>query len=237
MHRAVRRAAERARRGDGPTLLEFKTFRMRGHEEASGTDYVPQEQIEEWAKKDPVRRYEASSSSKGLFTEADFATIRAAYKARIDALVDEALVAPEPRSTAEEKLADVFAPSLLVPKAPSAEDAGGRRSCATWTRSATACATAMRRDERVVLLGQDIAEYGGVFKVTEGFVEEFGKARVRNTPIIESGAIGCALGLALDGLRAHGRDAVRRLHHLRLQPDRQQPGQDPLPLGRAGAAW
>ena len=97
---------------------------------------------------------------------------------------------------------------------------------------------AMRRDPSVVLIGQDIAEYGGVFKVTEGFVEEFGKARVRNTPIIESGALGAALGLALDGFRADGRDAVRRLHHLRLQPDRQQPGQDALPLGRARArSW
>ena len=140
VHRAVRRAAERARRGDGPTLLEFKTFRMRGHEEASGTDYVPQEQVEEWAKKDPVKRYEAFLVEKGLFTEADFGTIRAAYKARIDALADEALLAPEPRSTVEEKLADVFAPSLLVPKAPSPEDEAGAGSGATWTRSATACA-------------------------------------------------------------------------------------------------
>ena len=96
---------------------------------------------------------------------------------------------------------------------------------------------AMRLHPRLVLMGQDIAEYGGVFKVTEGFVEEFGKKRVRNTPIIESGAVGAALGLALDGFPADGRDAVRRLHHLRLQPDRQQPGQDALPLGRARCRW
>ena len=199
VHRAVRRAAERARRGDGPTLLEFKTFRMRGHEEASGTDYVPQEQVEEWAKKDPVKRYEAFLVEKGLFTEADFGTIRAAYKARIDALADEAFLAPEPRSTVEEKLADVFAPSLLVPQAPSPEDEAGAKERRYVDAISDGLRTAMRRDDRVVLLGQDIAEYGGVFKVTEGFVEEFGKARVRNTPIIESGAIGCALGLALGG--------------------------------------
>jgi len=138
VHRAVRRAAERARRGEGPTLLEFQTFRMRGHEEASGTDYVPREQVEDWAKKDPVRRYEAFLVEKGLFAEGDFATIRAAYKARIDALADEALEAPEPRSTVEEKLADVFAPSLLVPK--PAPPRRRRGSCATSTRSATACA-------------------------------------------------------------------------------------------------
>ena len=84
-------------------------------------------------------------------------------------------------------------------------------------------------------MGQDIAEYGGVFKVTKGFVEEFGKARVRNTPIIESGAIGAGLGLALDGFRPMVEMQYRRLRQLRLQPDRQQPGQDALPLGRGGA--
>jgi 2-oxoisovalerate dehydrogenase E1 component len=199
VHRAVRRAAERARRGDGPTLLEFKTFRMRGHEEASGTDYVPKDELEEWAKKDPVRRYEAFLVERGLFAEADFGTIRAAYKVRIDALADEALLAPEPRSTVEEKLADVFAPSLLVPKPPAPEDETQAPELRYVDAISDGLRTVMRRDERVVLLGQDIAEYGGVFKVTEGFVEEFGKARVRNTPIIESGAIGCALGLALAG--------------------------------------
>jgi 2-oxoisovalerate dehydrogenase E1 component len=199
VHRAVRRAADRARRGDGPTLLEFKTFRMRGHEEASSTDYVPKAQVEEWAKKDPIRRYEAYLVEKGLFAEADFATIRSAYKARIDALADEAIEAPEPRSTVDEKLADVFAPSCLVPRAPSPEDDAGAKELRYVDAISEGLRTAMRRDERVVLLGQDIAEYGGVFKVTEGFVEEFGKARVRNTPIIESGAVGCALGLALGG--------------------------------------
>jgi 2-oxoisovalerate dehydrogenase E1 component len=197
VHRAVRRAADRARRGDGPSLLEFKTFRMRGHEEASGTDYVPKDELEQWAKKDPVKRYEAFLVERGLFAEADFGTIRAAYKARIDDLADEALLEPEPRSTVEEKLADVFAPSLLVPKRPASADEGPELRYVDAISDALR--TVMRRDERVVLLGQDIAEYGGVFKVTEGFVEEFGKARVRNTPIIESGAVGCALGLALAG--------------------------------------
>jgi 2-oxoisovalerate dehydrogenase E1 component len=197
--RAVRRAAARARSGEGPTLLEFKTFRMRGHEEASGTDYVPKEVLAEWAKKDPVRRYEAFLRQQGLFTDADFAAIRQAYKARIDALADEALSAPEPRSTAEEKLADVFAPSLLVPTPPATSAEAGAPELRYVDAISDGLRVAMRRDDRVVLLGQDIAEYGGVFKVTEGFVEEFGKARVRNTPIIESGAIGCALGLALGG--------------------------------------
>ena len=197
--RAVREAAARARRGDGPTLLEFKTFRMRGHEEASGTDYVPKELLAEWAAKDPVRRYEAFLLEQGLLSEADFAAIRHAYRQRVDILADEAIAAPEPRSTAEEKLGDVFAPSLLVPKPPAAATEAAAPERRYLDAISDGLRVAMRADDRVVLLGQDIAEYGGVFKVTDGFVEEFGKARVRNTPIIESGAIGAALGLALGG--------------------------------------
>jgi 2-oxoisovalerate dehydrogenase E1 component len=196
---AVRAAAERARRGDGPTLLEFKTFRMRGHEEASPTDYVPKQQLEAWAAQDPVRRYEAVLVERGLLGEAEIAAIRAAYKTRIDALADEALAAPEPRSTQGTKLASAFAPSLLVPRPPDAAREAAAAPLRYVDAISDALRVAMRRDQRIVLLGQDIAEYGGVFKVTEGFAAEFGKARVRNTPIIESGAIGAALGLALGG--------------------------------------
>jgi 2-oxoisovalerate dehydrogenase E1 component len=197
VHRAVSRAAERARRGDGPTLLEFKTFRMRGHEEASGTDYVPQEMLEQWAQKDPVARFEKLLLDKGLLTASDRDATRAAFKARIDALVDEALAAKDPQGSAEELSQDVYAPTRRTPEGP------GKDAPVTEQRYVDAISdalrVAMRRDDKIVLLGQDIAEYGGVFKVTEGFVAEFGKARVRNTPIIESGAIGCAMGLALDG--------------------------------------
>ncbi|MGE5126172.1 MAG: thiamine pyrophosphate-dependent enzyme [Betaproteobacteria bacterium] len=195
---AVRAAAERARRGDGPTLLEFKTFRMRGHEEASRTDYVPKRQLEEWAARDPLRRYEGFLLERGLLSEADLVAIRAAYKARIDALTDEALSAPEPRATPE-TLASVFAPSLLVPRPPDAAREAAAAPLRYVDAISDALRVAMRRDQRIVLLGQDIAEYGGVFKVTAGFAAEFGKARVRNTPIVESGAIGAALGLALGG--------------------------------------
>ncbi|MEE8217861.1 MAG: thiamine pyrophosphate-dependent enzyme [Vicinamibacteria bacterium] len=196
VHRAVLRAADRARRGEGPSLLEFETFRMRGHEEASGTDYVPRPLLEEWARKDPLVRYEAFLREREILSQDDFERIRGKYKSMTDLLADEALGAPEPQSSVD---TDVFAPSLLVPRAPDPE----REQAAPERRYVDAISdglrTVMRRDERVVLLGQDIAEYGGVFKVTADFVEEFGKARVRNTPIIESGAIGAALGLALGG--------------------------------------
>jgi 2-oxoisovalerate dehydrogenase E1 component len=192
---AVGRAAARARRGEGPTLLEFKTFRMRGHEEASGTAYVPRQLFEEWATKDPLVRFEQWLTARGLLDEGSRDRMRAELKPVVDVLVDEALAAPDPASSPEAELADVYAPSgvrVVEASAPSSEmrylDAirDGLREV-------------MRRRPEAILLGQDIAEYGGVFKVTEGFVAEFGKARVRNTPIVESGAVGAALGLALDG--------------------------------------
>jgi len=199
VRRAVERAADRARHGDGPSLLEFKTFRMRGHEEASGTAYVPPTLFAEWGSKDPVARLERMLFDGGLLTQAEAEAERGALKATIDAAVEDALAAPAPVSTAERELADVFAagtrggPSAAEPEMAGAPERRYVDAVSDGLREV------MRSDPRVVLLGQDIAEYGGVFKVTEGFAEEFGKARVRNTPIIESGAVGAALGLALDG--------------------------------------
>jgi 2-oxoisovalerate dehydrogenase E1 component len=197
VHEAVASAAERGRRGDGPTLLEFKTFRMRGHEEASGTDYVPRHLFEEWARKDPVARFEAALRQAGLLDDARRSALREEIRMQIDALVDDALAAPDPSSTAFRELADVYAPSgAATPEAPPDAPSTEKRYVDAISDGLR---EVMRQRPEVVLLGQDIAEYGGVFKVTEGFLAEFGKARVRNTPIIESGALGLALGLALDG--------------------------------------
>ena len=228
---AVGEAADRARRGDGPTLLEAKTYRMRGHEEASGTDYVPPEELTRWAELDPLLRLESVLDGRGVLPPAERAAMRAEIAAEVDRRVEAALAAPEPDSSADAETAAVFAT-----RRPDSEfqSAAGRALGPIGATSATgralgpigASATgraqarppagdasemryidaisdalreAMRADDRVLLLGQDIAEYGGAFKVTDGFVAEFGTERVRNTPIIESGALGCALGLALDG--------------------------------------
>lgn len=199
VRRVVLEAAARARDGEGPTLVECLTFRMRGHEEASGTAYVPKTMIEAWAAKDPVRRFETWLEEQGVLAADEREAIRRELKPRIGALVDEALDAPAPESDAAKELADVYAPSLLRPAAPS-EVARVHAPKVRYIDAVTdGLRVAMRRNPAVILLGQDIAEYGGVFKVTAGFVEEFGRARVRNTPIIESGAVGAALGLALDG--------------------------------------
>jgi 2-oxoisovalerate dehydrogenase E1 component len=197
--RTVREAAARARRGEGPTLLEFKTFRIRGHEEASGTDYVPAALIEEWTRRDPILRLERVLDGLGLMPGAERRSLRAGLEAEIDRLADEALAAPTPASTAEAELAAVFAPSGVRETAFDAHALALAPTERYIDAISDALRLAMRRSDRVVLMGQDIAEYGGAFKVTRGFVEEFGKARVRNTPIIESGAIGAAMGLSLDG--------------------------------------
>jgi 2-oxoisovalerate dehydrogenase E1 component len=199
VYRAVQEAAARARRGDGPTLLEFKTFRMRGHEEASGTAYVPRALADEWARRDPIARFERLLDDIGEVPAGEREAIRADLKRRIDDLVDEALQAPDPDSTPERELADVCAPSGARPNEPSAVVVAHAPERRYVDAISDGLRAVMRRSANVVLLGQDIAEYGGVFKITEGFAEEFGKARVRNTPIIESGAVGAALGLALDG--------------------------------------
>ena len=197
--RVVGEAAARARAGEGPTLIEFKTFRMRGHEEASGTAYVPKHLFEAWAQKDPISRFERTLTDAGILTDAERTALRAELKGLIDRTVDEALASPEPDSTPERELADVYAPSLLVPREPDETAVAAAPEMRYVDAISDGLREAMRANPRVVLMGQDIAEYGGAFKITEGFVEEFGKARVRNTPIIESGAIGAAMGLGLAG--------------------------------------
>ncbi|MEO6323892.1 MAG: dehydrogenase E1 component subunit alpha/beta [Thermoanaerobaculia bacterium] len=193
----VSAAVSRARAGQGPTLIEFETFRMRGHEEASGTAYIPKELFEEWGRKDPILRFETRLIAEGVISASDREAIRAALKSRIDDVVDEALATADPVSTAQRELEDVYAPPLreTAPE-PSREEGPELRFVDAISDGLR---TAMRENPNVLLLGQDIAEYGGAFKITQGFVEEFGKERIRNTPIIESAAVGAALGLALDG--------------------------------------
>lgn len=209
VHATLTRAAARARRGDGPTLIEAITFRMRGHEEASGTAYVPDALFEEWRAKDPLTRYERHLIDAGHATEATLAATRATLADTLRDRIDHALAAPPPASDAATEEAAVYAPPLAsaarASDATDAIDAPSPPAATTERRYIDAITAALRaamdHDPRVILIGQDIAEYGGVFKITAGFLDRYGRARVRNTPIIESGAIGCALGLALAGQR------------------------------------
>lgn len=215
---AVRRSAAYGRAGHGPTLLECVTYRMRGHEEASGTDYVPPQELSFWAERDPVARVEEELDDRGWLDAAARDQLRADLQAEIDKLVAEALDTPLPSSDAATELSDVLAPAQPLRRLagrnhsePAPEDPSGVGSSGAGSESVQdmryldaitdGLRAALASDDRVVLMGQDIAGYGGVFKVTAGLADEFGPERVRNTPIIESGALGAALGLALDGFR------------------------------------
>lgn len=192
---AVGKAAARARAGNGPTLIEAMTFRMRGHEEASGTKYVPQELFDHWGRRDPLVRFQTKLLDDGILTEERRLQIEADLKARIEAALRDAIAAPLPASTIASEIADVYAP----PQPPQPPASGATSDKRYVDAISDGLRQKMEADDRVLVLGQDIAEYGGVFKVTQGFIEQFGRQRVRNTPIIESGAIGAAMGLALEG--------------------------------------
>lgn len=194
---ATRGAAARARAGEGPSLLEMKTFRRRGHEEASGTRYVPAELQEEWAGKDPVERFRQHLLQAGLLAKNDLAELRSRLEKEVEEAAEYALAQPLVESTRGAERAAVYAPSP-----PLVKPRKGRENERRYVDAVgEALHQAMESDRRVLLMGQDIAEYGGVFKVSEGLLDAFGAARVRNTPIIESGALGAAMGLALEGYR------------------------------------
>ena len=208
---STKQAAARARAGEGPTLLEMKTFRVRGHEEASGTRYVPDDLIEAWAARDPVDQYRArllAGAVPGGVEEDALDAVDAEVEAEVEAVAEWALTQPEVTGTADAEHAAVFSPARPAPARPPAAGAPGKASGAPVRDDvrfidalSEGLADAFQADPATVLMGQDVAEYGGVFKVTAGFLDRFGADRIRNTPIIESGALGCALGLALDGWR------------------------------------
>ncbi|OZC02508.1 alpha-ketoacid dehydrogenase subunit alpha/beta [Rubricoccus marinus] len=191
----VKTVADRARDGGGPALLEMKTFRMRGHEEASGTKYVPDDLFDLWRYRDPVLRLRQRLLDAGT-PESDLDAIDADLAAQIEDVAEWALTQPECVSTTEREHGALFAPHASREVA-----AGGTQEARFIDAVSAGLGDAMEADETVLVMGQDVAEYGGVFKVTEGFLERFGADRVRNTPIIENGALGCAMGLALDGFK------------------------------------
>lgn len=195
----VRRLAETLREKPRPVLLECMTFRMRGHEEASGTKYVSKELLSQWAKKDPLDNYEKFLISEGLIDMEYKEKIRAEIKSEIESGLVKAFSKAHPTPQRQLEVADVYAPFLPRIIAPSADHTAERRYVDAIREGLQ---QSMERFENLVLMGQDIAEYGGVFKITEGFLSQFGKERVRNTPICESAIVGAALGLSIKGMKA-----------------------------------
>jgi 2-oxoisovalerate dehydrogenase E1 component len=193
VYHTVRQLAEEMRENPHPVLLECITFRMRGHEEASGTKYVPQELFDIWGKKDPLENYQNFLLQEQIITPTQIEALRQEFTQEILDAIDYAFALPEVSPNSEEELADVYAPFHFEEKKPSST-VKPLRLCDAITEGLD---EAMMAHDNLVLMGQDIAEYGGVFKITQGFVEKFGKNRVRNTPLCESAIIGTALGLSI----------------------------------------
>lgn len=181
-----------------PVLLEFITFRMRGHEEASGTKYVPQELMDAWAVKDPVANYRNYLVATGVLSEEMDAEITAKIKAEIDENWAITQSQPDIEANLSEELNDVYQEYDFEDIKSNNEEENIRVVDAI----SQALKQSMERHDNLVIMGQDIAEYGGAFKITEGFVEQFGKERVRNTPICESAVVSAAMGLSINGHKA-----------------------------------
>lgn len=196
--RTVRKINEEIRVDPKPYLLELMTFRMRGHEESSGTKYYPEGIQNEWEKKDPVSNYEAFLLEQGLLKESEIEQIKEKIKAEIQQGFDEANAEPAIEANAMTEVDDLFAPHIqqLI------EATGQKEEKRFIDAIQDALTQSMAKHDGLVLMGQDIAEYGGAFKVTEGLVEQFGKDRVRNTPLCESAIIGAGLGLSISGMKA-----------------------------------
>jgi 2-oxoisovalerate dehydrogenase E1 component len=181
-----------------PVLLEFKTFRMRGHEEASGTKYVPQELMDMWAIKDPVDNYRKFLKEEGVLTDEIDETLRAELKKEIDENYQKASAEPAIEASLSEELNDVYKP-YQYEEVTSKDDKDNVRMIDAISQGLK---QSMQRHENMVIMGQDIAEYGGAFKITDGFVAEFGKDRVRNTPICESAIVSAGMGLSINGYKS-----------------------------------
>jgi len=198
VYSTVKQILQSIRERPRPIILELMTFRIRGHEEASGTKYYPEGIIEEWSKKDPVDNYEQWLIQSGIVSATEAEVKKEEIKLRINNALKKVYALPEITPDAEEEMRDVFCPFDAAPIAPSGENKKMRFIDAIQD----GLKESMRKHDKLVLMGQDIAEYGGVFKVTDGFVEEFGKGRVRNTPLCESAIVGAGLGLSIKGWKA-----------------------------------
>lgn len=198
VYQKVSELAQSMRDNPRPILIEFKTFRMRGHEEASGTKYVPSELIDMWAKKDPLDNYKEFLFSEGVLSEELDEKFRKEIKTEINEDLKTANAEPAVEFDETKELNDVFKEFEYQEFKPDKKTKELRLIDAI----SEGLRQSMHRHEDLVLMGQDIAEYGGVFKITEGFVEEFGKERVRNTPICESGIVESAMGLSIKGMKS-----------------------------------
>lgn len=199
VYNTISRVAKSMRKKPEPVLIECETFRMRGHEEASGTKYVPKELMSHWAAKDPVKNFETFLISRNVINEKDISRTEADIRSHINNALDQAFEEGLVDSSQEQELADVYFPHVQNIMAANKKDVREMRFIDAISDGLD---LAMQRHLELVLMGQDIAEYGGVFKITEGFLEKYGRDRVRNTPLCESAILGIALGLSFKGIKS-----------------------------------
>nr|WP_299345460.1 dehydrogenase E1 component subunit alpha/beta [Allomuricauda sp.] len=181
-----------------PVLLEFKTFRMRGHEEASGTKYVPEKLMKKWEKKDPISNYEAFLLKEGIINQKKIDSLKESISKEIETNLKLAFEEAEVTADTEKEVREVYKESAFEHIEPKGETKRIRLVDAV----SEGLEQSMERHNELIIMGQDVAEYGGVFKITEGFISKFGKSRVRNTPICESAIVSAAMGLSINGMKA-----------------------------------
>lgn len=199
VYQTANQLATDMRKNPHPVILECITFRMRGHEEASGVKYVPTELLEEWAKKDPVMNYENWLIAQGIISPDYPEMLKAEMDKEVRAAFDAADKQPEIIPDTEKEERDIYAPQIVqIPNPPSAN----RQQKRFVDAVSEGLKQSMERWENLVIMGQDVAQYGGVFKITEGFVDRFGKERVRNTPLCESGILSASLGMSVKGMKS-----------------------------------
>ena len=194
----VSKLAKDIRKKPRPVLLEFRTFRMRGHEEASGTNYVPDELMAYWSTRDPINNFELHLLEENILTEQEIKELRATIKAEINNELKISNAAAPVKANEENELDHVYADHRheAIPPGPVTQELRFIDAISDGLNEV------LNKWEHSILMGQDIAEYGGVFKITEGMLDRFGKDRIRNTPLCESAILGIALGLSMKGYRS-----------------------------------
>ena len=200
VYKTILNLAEDIRKNPRPVLVEAITFRMRGHEEASGTKYVPKQLMEDWSKLDPVENYENYLEEIGVLDEKAKEKINKKIKKQINDGLDIAFAEDAISPNLENELADVYAPFQQIVHAPSENSSKSEKRLVDAISDGLK--QSMEKYPNLILMGQDIGEYGGVFKITDGFKKQFGADRVRNTPLCESAIIGAGLGLSIKGFKA-----------------------------------
>ncbi len=198
VYHTIKEVGDEMRKNPAPVLVECLTFRVRGHEEASGTKYYPEGLVDQWEEKDPVKSFEDFLLKEKVIVEADIEHYRLQNKLAINKAVGEAEKEEAIESDSAREMDDLFASH----EPEQVEASGPKKDMRFIDAISSGLNEGMKKHPELVLMGQDIGDYGGVFKVTEGFVEEFGHDRVRNTPLCESAIVGAALGLSIKGKKA-----------------------------------